>query len=90
MWRERRDLVGWRLRKGGERVRSRIASAWDTARGKALELAVAVKRPWLGEEGQGLAEYALIIALIAIAVIGLLSGLGSKIGQVFQNITSQL
>lgn len=71
-------------------MRSRISSAWEAARGKALELAVAVRRPVLGEEGQGLAEYALIIALVAIAVLGLLGGLGSKIGQVFQNITSQL
>ena len=41
-------------------------------------------------EGQGLVEYALIIVLVSIAVIALLTLLGSQIGTVFTRITSSL
>ena len=42
------------------------------------------------ESGQGMVEYGLIIALIAIVVIGVLSGLGNKIGEIFQSATKEL
>lgn len=42
------------------------------------------------EEGQGMVEYALIIALVAIAVIVVLALLGPRIADVFQNIIDQL
>ena len=42
------------------------------------------------EEGQGLVEYALILVLIAIVVIGILSLLGGKVSQVFSTINSGL
>jgi pilus assembly protein Flp/PilA len=42
------------------------------------------------EEGQGLVEYALILVLIAIVVIGILSLLGNRVSQVFSNINSGL
>ncbi len=40
------------------------------------------------EEGQGLVEYALILVLIAIVVIGILTLLGNRVSQVFSTITS--
>jgi pilus assembly protein Flp/PilA len=42
------------------------------------------------EEGQGLVEYALILVLIAIVVIGILTALGGKVSQVFSSINSGL
>ena len=42
------------------------------------------------DEGQGLVEYALILVLIAIVVIGILSLLGSRVSGVFQTIYSGL
>jgi pilus assembly protein Flp/PilA len=42
------------------------------------------------EEGQGLVEYALILVLIAIVVIGILTLLGSRVSQVFSQINSGL
>ena len=42
------------------------------------------------EEGQGLAEYALILVLIAVAVIGALQLLGVEIESVFTDITNGL
>ncbi len=42
------------------------------------------------EEGQGLVEYALILVLIAIVVIGILMVLGNQVSTVFSNISSGL
>jgi len=45
---------------------------------------------WNDESGQDLAEYALLIALIAIVVIGAVTLLGSNIQSVFNDIAGQL
>ena len=42
------------------------------------------------ERGQGLVEYALIIALIAVVVIGILILLGPAIGSIFSQISQNL
>ena len=42
------------------------------------------------EEGQGLVEYALILVLIAIVVIGILTLLGNRVSTVFSQINSGL
>ena len=42
------------------------------------------------QRGQGLVEYALIIALVAIVVIGTLILLGPQISSIFQNISNNL
>ena len=42
------------------------------------------------EEGQGLAEYALIIVLVSIAVVAALGFVGDEITAVFTNITAEL
>lgn len=41
-------------------------------------------------KGQGLVEYALIIALVAIVVIGTLILLGPQIASIFQNVSNNL
>ena len=47
---------------------------------------------WLNrdEEGQGLAEYALILALIALVVIVVMTTLGGNIKDIFTNIGSSI
>lgn len=42
------------------------------------------------EEGQGLVEYALIIALVAIVVIGALSFLSTSIGSELSDVANAL
>lgn len=42
------------------------------------------------EKGQGLVEYAIIIALVAIVVIAVMRLLGPKIGNTFSTINSSL
>jgi len=49
-----------------------------------------LKRLVREEEGQGMAEYGLILALIAIVVIGALSGIGKDLGEKFQDISKAL
>jgi len=43
-----------------------------------------------GEKGQGLVEYSLIIALVAIVVIAILVLVGPQIGNIFSTITHGL
>jgi pilus assembly protein Flp/PilA len=42
------------------------------------------------QQGQGLVEYALIIALVAIVVIAILVLMGPQIGDIFSTITNGL
>jgi pilus assembly protein Flp/PilA len=42
------------------------------------------------EEGQGLVEYALILVLIAIVVVGILTVLGNRVSTVFSEIDKGL
>ncbi len=44
----------------------------------------------LKEKGQGLVEYAIILALIAIVVIAVMSILGQKVQNVFNSISNSL
>jgi len=47
-----------------------------------------MKRLVQEEEGQGLVEYALIIALISIVAIGMMGGVGNWIKSTFQSIST--
>ncbi len=42
------------------------------------------------EEGQGLAEYALILALIAIVVIGAVIFLGGQVNTIMSNVGASI
>lgn len=46
-----------------------------------------IRRLWKEEEGQGLVEYGLIIALIAILLIGSLTGVKDWLADVFAEIS---
>ena len=45
---------------------------------------------WTDESGQGLVEYALIIALVAVGLIAILLVLRNSVGNVFRNAATQL
>ena len=42
------------------------------------------------ESGQGMVEYGLIIALVAVAAIVALTGVGTQLGVIFNNIKEKL
>ena len=48
------------------------------------------KNFFANEEGQGVVEYGLIIALIAVVLIGVLGGLGDKLKAVFTGISNNI
>ncbi len=47
-----------------------------------------MQRFFVNEQGQGMVEYGLILALIALVVIGVLSTLGTNIQTIFQDIVT--
>lgn len=49
-----------------------------------------IKNLWTDERGQGMAEYGLIIALVAIVVIVAVVALGGGLKTKFQEVTSEL
>ncbi len=42
------------------------------------------------EDGQGMVEYGLILALIAIVVIAAVTGIGEKLVEIFNGISAEL
>ena len=42
------------------------------------------------QRGQGMVEYGIIIALIAVVVVALIATMGNQLVNVFSNITAQL
>lgn len=49
-----------------------------------------MKRFWTNEKGQGMVEYGLIIALVAVVVIAGLTLLGGKANNMFGDLTNKL
>ena len=43
-----------------------------------------------GESGQAMVEYALILALVSVAAVGILSLLGTSVSSIFSEINSAL
>ena len=43
-----------------------------------------------GEDGQAMVEYALILALVSVAAVGILSLLGTSVSSIFDEINSDL
>jgi Flp pilus assembly pilin Flp len=49
-----------------------------------------ITRFWNSESGQGLTEYALVIALVSVGLIAVLTLFRDSIGRVFDRITAVL
>ncbi len=47
-----------------------------------------LKRAWSDEEGQDIAEYAVMVAVILIVVVGTIRLIGSNSNTVFSNVAS--
>jgi Flp pilus assembly pilin Flp len=50
----------------------------------------ALQQFWSGEEGQDMVEYSLLLAFIALAAVGLLSGIKTSINTIWSSISSNL
>jgi Flp pilus assembly pilin Flp len=49
-----------------------------------------VRRLWRGEEGQDIAEYAVMLAVILVIVVGTVRLIGSNANSVFSNVASSI
>jgi Flp pilus assembly pilin Flp len=49
-----------------------------------------VRRLWSGEEGQDIAEYAVMLAVILVIVVGTVRLIGSNANTVFSNVASSI
>ena len=49
-----------------------------------------IKRLWKEEEGQGLVEYAILIGIIVVGVVGLVLVIGGWVRGQFFNLASEL
>jgi pilus assembly protein Flp/PilA len=49
-----------------------------------------IRKIWNGDEGQGMVEYGLIIALVAIVVIVVLTTMGGQLKNTFTTISDKL
>ena len=56
----------------------------------AVETWFATVRPGDEEDGQGMVEYALILALVAVVAIAILFILGNQVKNVFNNVSQQM
>jgi pilus assembly protein Flp/PilA len=45
---------------------------------------------WLNDEGQDIAEYALMLAVIAVVVLGAITAIGTNANTIFQQIANAL
>jgi Flp pilus assembly pilin Flp len=43
-----------------------------------------------GESGQAMVEYALILALVSVAAVGILAALGTSVSSIFSSINKDL
>ena len=57
--------------------------------GRIHPLAMVLKRTWRVEEGQALVEYALILFLIALVVIGVLGAMGGAVSSMLSVVSSE-
>jgi len=49
-----------------------------------------LKRLWNDDEGQGMVEYGLILALVSIVVIVILTAVGTNLGTIFGRVRDAL
>ncbi len=49
-----------------------------------------LQRVWLEDEGQDIAEYAVMVAVILIVVVGTIRLIGSNSNTVFSNVASSI
>ncbi len=49
-----------------------------------------VRKLWSGEEGQDIAEYAVMLAVILVIVVGTIRLIGSNANTVFSNVASSI
>jgi Flp pilus assembly pilin Flp len=60
------------------------------AEGREEKMAELLHRLWSDDEGQDIAEYAVMLAVILVIVVGTIKLIGSNANNVFSNVASSL
>ena len=68
-------------------ARRTILDSETMQRGNRLELA---GKLWSGEEGQDIAEYAVMLSVILVIVVGTIRLIGSNANNVFSSVASSI
>jgi Flp pilus assembly pilin Flp len=85
------NYTGYRVARFSSRCKKGLGLA--TARStRSVEVAMKemASRLWRGEEGQDIAEYAVMLAVILVIVIGTIRLIGSNANTVFSNVASSI
>lgn len=53
-------------------------------------MSYAIRKFWLDEEGQDIAEYSVMLAVILVIVVGTVRLIGSNAGSIFSQVGSSL
>jgi Flp pilus assembly pilin Flp len=69
-----------------------VALPWQVAGSLELEewMLEQLRRVWMDDEGQDIAEYAVMLAVILVIVVGTIRLIGSNANNVFSNVASSL
>ena len=62
----------------------------ERAKSIPIRLYVALGALRDGESGQAMVEYALILALVSVAAVGILAALGTSVSSIFSSINKDL
>jgi Flp pilus assembly pilin Flp len=62
----------------------------EMAKSISMRLYLALTSLRDSEEGQAMVEYALILALVSVAAVGILSVLGTSVSSIFSQINADL
>lgn len=68
-------------------LRRLLGNRWNELEGKMLGF---VRRIWTQDEGQDIAEYAVMLAVILVLVVGTVRLIGSNANNVFSNVASSV
>lgn len=87
---EKNETIGRLPKFGvGDKINLQINGMFCKFKGGNIMLNIA-KRLWREEEGQGMVEYGLILALVSIAVILALTGIGTQLNTKFNEVLTKL
>jgi Flp pilus assembly pilin Flp len=84
-------LVGWKIFRGSGLGKSRAAFQSVEQKPKFKEQSMGfVCRLWCEQEGQDIAEYAVMLAVILVIVVGTIRLIGSNANNVFSSVASSI
>jgi pilus assembly protein Flp/PilA len=79
----------WLTKKNGK-VMGQMLARWNEFSWRLAAKMAVWKMRLTSEKGQTLVEYGLILALIAVVVIGVIAAIGGKLGSIFGTVNNTL